>query len=270
RIQLLNSEGLFVRWPPREAPARPGRCPHRRVIPEEQSDRGHAGADPSDDERPRLAAAVVVVGLDARHVEDACLAGRRDRPLVAGARLDTRVPTAIRRAAEPAVEGDVSPGEQHMKAAHAPCVDQDRLVRYHDGPTAASTRPPWLRRSHSTGGKGRRDDVAWQAHRDRLPRPVEVADGQLRPADLGRVRDLLVLPEATLLIDRWSEDWSKLAWLRLECRGELLEPEPHEREEHAAAIAGLRRKYEQYASQRLEERPVLRLTVNRALGWGDL
>src|SRR5439155_25260138 len=60
------------------------------------------------------------------------------------------------------------------------------------------------------------------------------------------------------------------AWLRLECRGELLEPEPHEREEHAAAIAGLRRKYEQYASQRLEERPVLRLTVNRALGWGDL
>jgi PPOX class probable F420-dependent enzyme len=90
------------------------------------------------------------------------------------------------------------------------------------------------------------------------------------PHDLGRVRDLLVLPEATLLIDRWSEDWSKLAWLRLECRGELLEPEPHEREEHAAAIDGLRRKYEQYASQRLEDRPVLRLTVNRAVDWGDL
>ena len=90
------------------------------------------------------------------------------------------------------------------------------------------------------------------------------------PHDLARVRDLLVLPEATLLVDRWSEDWSKLAWLRLECRGELLEPEPHEREEHAAAVAALREKYPQYVDQRIEDRPILRLTVHRAVSWGPL
>ena len=90
------------------------------------------------------------------------------------------------------------------------------------------------------------------------------------PHDLARVRDLLVLPEATLLVDRWSEDWSKLAWLRLECRGELLEPEPHEREEHTAAIAALREKYPQYRDQGLEGRPILRLTVHRAISWGPL
>jgi PPOX class probable F420-dependent enzyme len=90
------------------------------------------------------------------------------------------------------------------------------------------------------------------------------------PHDLARVQDLLVLPEATLLVDRWSEDWSQLGWVRLDCRGELLEPEPREREEHAAAIEALRAKYQQYAEHRLENRPVLRLTVDRVVAWGDL
>jgi PPOX class probable F420-dependent enzyme len=90
------------------------------------------------------------------------------------------------------------------------------------------------------------------------------------PHELGRVQDLLVLPDATLLVDRWSEDWSRLAWVRLDCRGELLEPEPRERDEHAAAVAALREKYRQYAAQRLEDRPVIRLTVDRVVAWGDL
>jgi len=90
------------------------------------------------------------------------------------------------------------------------------------------------------------------------------------PRDLARVRDILILPEATLLIDRWSEDWSQLGWLRLECRAELLEPEPREVEEHAAAIAALRAKYAQYVDQRLEDRPVIRFTVDRAVSWGNL
>jgi PPOX class probable F420-dependent enzyme len=90
------------------------------------------------------------------------------------------------------------------------------------------------------------------------------------PHELGRVQDLLVLPQASLLIDRWSEDWAQLAWIRVECHGVLLEPEPHEREEHAAAIAALREKYPQYAGHRLEERPVLRFTVDRAIAWGNL
>jgi PPOX class probable F420-dependent enzyme len=90
------------------------------------------------------------------------------------------------------------------------------------------------------------------------------------PRDLARVQDLLVLPEATLLVDRWSEDWSRLGWIRLDCRAELLEPEPRERDEHAAAVAALREKYPQYAGQRLEDRPVIRLTVDRVVAWGDL
>lgn len=87
------------------------------------------------------------------------------------------------------------------------------------------------------------------------------------PRRLARVRDLLAHPEATLLIDRWSEDWGRLAWVRLDVRGKLVEAgEPG----HPAAVEALRAKYPQYVGHRLEDRPMLRFTVERAVAWGDL
>jgi PPOX class probable F420-dependent enzyme len=90
------------------------------------------------------------------------------------------------------------------------------------------------------------------------------------PHELARVRDILVLPEATLLIDHWSEDWTRLGWIRLDTRAELIEPEPREEAEHAAAIVALRAKYPQYAEHGLEGRPILRFTVIRLVSWGRL
>jgi PPOX class probable F420-dependent enzyme len=90
------------------------------------------------------------------------------------------------------------------------------------------------------------------------------------PHALARVRDLLILPEAVVLVDRWDEDWSRLGWVRLYGRGELLEPQPHEREEHGAAAEALRAKYPQYAGHRLDDRPIIRITVDAVRSWGDL
>jgi PPOX class probable F420-dependent enzyme len=90
------------------------------------------------------------------------------------------------------------------------------------------------------------------------------------PHKLARVRDLLVLPEATILVDRWDEDWSRLGWLRAYGTGELLEPQPHETEEHAAAVAALRAKYGQYRDQAIDARPIIRIALNRVVSWGDL
>lgn len=90
------------------------------------------------------------------------------------------------------------------------------------------------------------------------------------PRRLARVQDLLVLPTVTLLIDRWSEDWTHLGWIRLTGRAVLLEPEPREVEEHAAAVAALRTKYPQYAGHDLEHRPVIRMAIDRVQRWGDV
>jgi PPOX class probable F420-dependent enzyme len=111
---------------------------------------------------------------------------------------------------------------------------------------------------------------------DRLGRPVlytPIDDKPKRseePRSLARVRDLLVLPDATILVDRWHENWDRLAWVRLHARGEILEPQPAEREEHADAVIALRTKYQQYRDHRLEHRPIIRLSVVSAVSWGDL
>jgi len=89
------------------------------------------------------------------------------------------------------------------------------------------------------------------------------------PRDLARVRDLLGAPSVTLLVDRWSEDWSRLGWVRLYGTGVVLEPQTPDREEHAAAVTALRTKYPQYATHALEIRPMIRLTIDRAVSWGD-
>jgi PPOX class probable F420-dependent enzyme len=91
------------------------------------------------------------------------------------------------------------------------------------------------------------------------------------PLALARVRDILAEPAVWLLVDRWSEDWSQLAWLRLEGTADLIDGEPDEEpDEHATAVAALREKYPQYATHGLEHRPIIRIAVERSRSWGSL
>ena len=91
------------------------------------------------------------------------------------------------------------------------------------------------------------------------------------PHALARVRDILQRPAVALLVDRWSEDWSRLGWLRLRGEAELLEPDdPAVSEERVRAIGALRAKYEQYADHALEDRPLIRISISSATSWGDL
>ena len=84
------------------------------------------------------------------------------------------------------------------------------------------------------------------------------------PRSLARVRDLLARPSVSLLADRWDEDWSRLAWLRVDAVATLVEPGG---EGHGDALLALRARYGQYATQRLEGRPIVRLQPTRAVWW---
>jgi PPOX class probable F420-dependent enzyme len=90
------------------------------------------------------------------------------------------------------------------------------------------------------------------------------------PRRLARVRDILARPRAALLVDRWSEDWSRLFWIRIEAAVSVVEPGGRDGREHAAAVGALRAKYPQYEAHRLEARPLLRFTVERVVTWGSL
>jgi PPOX class probable F420-dependent enzyme len=100
-------------------------------------------------------------------------------------------------------------------------------------------------------------------------KPKRVADPHL----LARVRDIEARPEVTILADRWDEDWVRLAWLRLYGLATALEPAPEKGNspaEHAGAVAALRARYPQYATHDLANRPLIRITITRAIHWGEL
>ena len=98
------------------------------------------------------------------------------------------------------------------------------------------------------------DDVIWSPL-DEKPKSVE------DPRGLARVRDIARDPRVTLLVDRWSEDWSELGWMRVDGHAEVVDTA------EIAIIAALRAKYPQYADHDLESRPLIRITIDRAAGW---
>jgi PPOX class probable F420-dependent enzyme len=98
----------------------------------------------------------------------------------------------------------------------------------------------------------------------------EKPKASLDPHKLGRVRDLIWAPQATVLVASWDEDWSRLGWLRVDGRGTILEATSRDLVEHRRAVDMLRRKYPQYASHRLEERPIIRFVIEAARSWGNL
>jgi PPOX class probable F420-dependent enzyme len=83
---------------------------------------------------------------------------------------------------------------------------------------------------------------------------------------LARVRDIRARPEVTVLVDRWDEDWSRLAWLRLNGRATLLEPADIPPD----AVERLRDKYPQYATHALESSPMIAIDIERTTRWGAL
>lgn len=83
---------------------------------------------------------------------------------------------------------------------------------------------------------------------------------------LARVADILERPEVTLLFDRWSEDWSRLAWLRARGSASLMEPRD-DAEAHAAAVDALRTKYPQYRGHAIDVRPLIRIVIAEVVSW---
>jgi coenzyme F420-0:L-glutamate ligase/coenzyme F420-1:gamma-L-glutamate ligase len=83
------------------------------------------------------------------------------------------------------------------------------------------------------------------------------------PRSLARVRDVLARPGVSVLVERWSEDWSALAWLRLHGRATLVEPASVA----PGVVSALRARYPQYVEHDLEGRPMLAIELERAVRW---
>jgi PPOX class probable F420-dependent enzyme len=98
------------------------------------------------------------------------------------------------------------------------------------------------------------EGAAWSAVDDK---PKRVAG-----RELARVRWLRERPEAALTVDRYDDDWSRLAWVQLLGRVTVVD-EPASDPGGLAALVG---KYPHYR-ERAPAGPLLRLDVERALAW---
>jgi PPOX class probable F420-dependent enzyme len=77
---------------------------------------------------------------------------------------------------------------------------------------------------------------------------------------LARIEDVRRDPRASLLVDHYDEDWSRLWWVRASGRARVLEDGFEE------LLDRLAEKYPQYAERR-PEGPVIALDVERIAAW---
>jgi PPOX class probable F420-dependent enzyme len=95
--------------------------------------------------------------------------------------------------------------------------------------------------------------------------PLDEKPKRAGDASLRRVRNIEARGEAALLVDRYDDDWSRLGYLLVRGRAELLSPEDAS---HASALTLLRERYPQYRAMALEDRPVIALTPVSITAWG--
>ncbi len=93
---------------------------------------------------------------------------------------------------------------------------------------------------------------------DEKPKRVDVSK-------LRRVRNIEARHEASLLIDQYDDDWSRLGYVLVHGRAELLQPEDPL---HPQALSLLRTRYFQYRTMDLERHPVIVITPDSITSWG--
>ena len=85
-------------------------------------------------------------------------------------------------------------------------------------------------------------------------------------ARLKRLRNMAENPAVALLFDRYDEDWTRLGWVMLHGRAEILANGT----EHDAAQALLRSRYPQLAPMHIADQVVVAARITRSVSWGDL
>jgi PPOX class probable F420-dependent enzyme len=96
--------------------------------------------------------------------------------------------------------------------------------------------------------------------------PVDEKPKNLAAAKLKRVRNIRENSRISLVIDRYNEDWQRLAYILVSGQAKILSAG----QKHRRAVSLLRKKYSQYRAMALEERPMIVITPMRFKHWGSL
>jgi PPOX class probable F420-dependent enzyme len=84
-----------------------------------------------------------------------------------------------------------------------------------------------------------------------------------RTTRLRRLENIEANPRVSVLADHYSDDWSKLWWVRADGTARVVEPGAPE---HKRAISALAARYPQYVEERPTDRVIV-VSVSRWSGW---
>jgi PPOX class probable F420-dependent enzyme len=98
---------------------------------------------------------------------------------------------------------------------------------------------------------------------DEIFSPIDEKPKRHLPRPLKRLRNIGENPNVALIVDRYEEDWRKLAYVLVIGTAKIL----LRGKAHRRAVTLLRRKYPQYRSMALNERPLIRISPKRVVSW---
>jgi len=96
--------------------------------------------------------------------------------------------------------------------------------------------------------------------------PIDEKPKRTSPLGLKRVRNILENPHVAVVVDRYDENWKKLAYILIRGRARLLT----RGENYRKAVFLLRRKYPQYRHMAIQDRPMIQIKPTRVKSWGNL
>jgi PPOX class probable F420-dependent enzyme len=96
--------------------------------------------------------------------------------------------------------------------------------------------------------------------------PIDEKPKRISPQKLKRLRNIEENSQVSLVIDRWDEDWQKLAYILVSGKARIV----LSGQRYRKAVSLLRRKYRQYRSMAIDKRPMIVIRPLNVKVWGRL
>jgi len=96
--------------------------------------------------------------------------------------------------------------------------------------------------------------------------PIDKKPKRVSVEGLKRVKNISENPNVSVIIDEYNEDWSRLGYVIIHGRAEIIE----RGEEYIKSLGLLCEKYPQYEGMNLSELnlPVIKIVPDRIISWG--
>jgi len=95
---------------------------------------------------------------------------------------------------------------------------------------------------------------------------IDAKPKKMAPLLLERVRNIRENSYVSIVVDRYEEDWARLAYVLIRGKAKILTRGPR----HKKGVHLLRMKYPQYQEMAIEKRPIIHVALNHAKSWGVL